>query len=211
VGWRGEVRTLPRTSPNETKGAEATLIFDKREKEVRKERVPKSYRCEPLDEKIRAKRTAGEARLLSEARRAGVPTPAVLDRREATLTMEILSDDDTIAPDISDSIDEGDAKRVGELLSRLHSAGIAHGDPTTRNMVRSGSDGRIYLIDFGLAYNTRDVEDFGMDIHVFEQTLRGTVENPDALMRAFWHGYDWEDEAEVRTRLEDIRGRGRYL
>src|SRR5580658_1783621 len=46
---------------------------------ILKDRDPKSYRPKALDERLRKERTRNEARLLADARRAGVRTPLVYD------------------------------------------------------------------------------------------------------------------------------------
>jgi N6-L-threonylcarbamoyladenine synthase/protein kinase Bud32 len=174
-----------------------------------KRRKPKPYRDENLDERIRARRTRREARALHDARRAGVPTPPVLDVdvREATLSMEPLGED------LSGDVTPEEARRVGEHLARLHASGTAHGDPTTRNAVREKeekNEERVFLVDFGLSYTTHSVEDFGMDLHVFRSAVRGTTENDEEVLDAFDEGYVWERADDARKRLREIEGRGRY-
>ena len=57
---------------------------------VSKVRSPKAYRVPELDSALRSRRTRSEARLLREARRAGVRTPVVYlaDPQEGVLVME---------------------------------------------------------------------------------------------------------------------------
>ncbi len=77
-----------------SKGAEADLYleewFDK--KIIRKYRVNKEYRVPELDKKIREFRTVREARLLHDAKRAGVPTPFIyeVDLPNTTIRMEYI-------------------------------------------------------------------------------------------------------------------------
>ena len=206
VTWRGDAARREETE-GLVQGAEATVGFE--EGRFVKQRETKGYRNECLDERLRRRRTRREARALHDARRAGVPTPTVLDVdvREATLSMEDLGED------LSGDITTEEARRVGEQLARLHSSGTAHGDPTTRNAVRekeNGDEERIFLVDFGLSYTTHHVEDFGMDLHVFRSAVRGTTENDEEVLDAFDEGYAWENAEDVRERLREIEGRGRY-
>ncbi|WP_066412718.1 bifunctional N(6)-L-threonylcarbamoyladenine synthase/serine/threonine protein kinase [Halorubrum aethiopicum] len=195
---------------------------------VRKRRIPKEYRHPGLDRSLRRDRTVAEARLTSEARRAGVPTPLVydVDVPEATLTLQYVGDRD-LAADLRDDEErdqESSATRtvravrsVGRHLARLHRAGFVHGDPTTRN-VRIGNDGSdsgsshapTYLIDFGLGYHTGHVEDHAMDLHVFEGSVTATATGSDRLVDAFEEGYEEEGEEAVLDRLREVRRRGRY-
>ncbi len=67
-------------------GAEATIEL--RDGMVIKKRLPKGYRLEALDNLIRRDRTRTEARLISESRRNGVPTPIIYDIEDFEITME---------------------------------------------------------------------------------------------------------------------------
>jgi len=99
---------------------------------------------------------------------------------------------------------------VGELVGRLHSGEIIHGDLTTSNMIVASN--KIYLIDFGLAFYEQTTEARGVDLHVFFQTLRSSHEGYEALIKAFKSGYcQGFDPAEpVLTRVAEIESRGRY-
>ena len=177
---------------------------------VVKRRVPKRYRHPELDRALRRDRTVAEARLTSEARRAGVPTPLVydVDVPAATLTLRHVGDRDLAA-----DLDERWTAAVGRHLARLHGAGIVHGDPTTRNVRierRAGGDSRATLIDFGLAYHTGHVEDHAMDLHVFEGSVRATATDPTPLIEAFEAGYAEAGDGDVLDRLRAVEERGRY-
>ncbi len=50
------------------------------------------------------------------------------------------------------------------------------------------TDERTYLIDFGLGYHTDHVEDYAMDLHVFDQSLVGTADDPEPLRDAVREG-----------------------
>ncbi|MFB6161627.1 MAG: bifunctional N(6)-L-threonylcarbamoyladenine synthase/serine/threonine protein kinase [Haloferacaceae archaeon] len=217
VTWRDDrsVARRPARDPAEVRGAEA-LVRIERDRVV-KERLPKAYRHPALDDRLRRERTRSEARLTSEARRQGVPTPVVVDvdPREGRLVLSRVGDRDLAAAlDGADPSPARHARRVGAHLARCHAAGVVHGDPTTRNVRvgAGGTDGRVYLIDFGLGYRSRHVEDHAMDLHVFDQSVAGTVDDPDPLRDAAREGYvaarDGADA--VLTRLEDVEGRGRY-
>jgi N6-L-threonylcarbamoyladenine synthase/protein kinase Bud32 len=212
VTWRGGEESVARVShdgaagESEIRGAEATVTVA--DDLVTKRRLPKEYRHPALDARLRRERTVAEARLLSEARRVGVPTPLVrdVDRREATLTLQRVGEADLAARLSTDAVE-----RVGEHLAALHGAGIVHGDPTTRN-VRVGPS-KVFLVDFGLGFHTGHVEDHAMDLHVFGQSVEGTAETPAPLLDAFETGYLAAGGDAARTvvdRLREVEGRGRY-
>jgi N6-L-threonylcarbamoyladenine synthase/protein kinase Bud32 len=204
VTWRtGESVAFDPVERAQRQGAEAVVTVG--DDEVIKRRRPKAYRHPDLDARLRRERTVAEARLTSEARRHGVPTPVVrdVDVAEATLTLSRVGDRD-LAADLSPAR----ARVVGEHLARLHRAGVVHGDPTVRN-VRIGAD-RLFLIDFGLGYHSGHVEDHAMDCHVFGGSVRGTDADPEAALSAFEDGYAAVGDESVLSRLRDVEGRGRY-
>ncbi|WP_254824356.1 bifunctional N(6)-L-threonylcarbamoyladenine synthase/serine/threonine protein kinase [Haloglomus halophilum] len=224
VTWRdGEpsvARAVDITGEHEVQGAEAVVTLQPEAGRVVKRRLPKAYRHPDLDERLRATRTRSEARLTHDARRAGVPTPLVLDvdPAEATLTFEYVG-----TRDLRADVTEPRVRDVAGHLARCHAAGLVHGDPTTRNVrVAEGgndtgdADGRTYLVDFGLGYYTDDPEDFAMDLHVLGQALDGTADDAGALREAALDAYRATadgsdlDVGAVRGQLGAIEGRGRY-
>ena len=210
-GNTAESRVDSASIPRRFRGAEAVVDIvdaanttDFPSRIVRKQRLPKAY-CHPrLDETLRRERTTAEARLTSEARRQGVPTPLVwdIDRERATVTLQFVGDDDLAAGLTSEAV-----RTVGKHLGTLHRAGIVHGDPTTRN-VRTGE--RVWLIDFGLGFHSGHVEDHAMDLHVFLQSLTATAADPESLREAVLVGYTETGDDAVLDRLATIEERGRY-
>jgi N6-L-threonylcarbamoyladenine synthase/protein kinase Bud32 len=186
-------------------GAEATVTIG--EETVIKRRHPKEYRHPNLDARLRRNRTVLEARLTSQARRVGVPTPVIrdIDLQEATLRLQYVGQ-----VDLGDAPTVERARAVGAGLARIHAAGFVHGDPTTRNVRVDTEDEQVFLIDFGLGYHTGHVEDHAMDLHVFTQSILGTVADPAALVAAVEAGYDAVGDSAVLGRLREIEQRGRY-
>jgi N6-L-threonylcarbamoyladenine synthase/protein kinase Bud32 len=233
VSWRaGEPEPAPaaatRVDTGETaeqQGAEATVSVEG--DRVVKRRIPRSYRHPALDERLRRERTRIEARLTSEARRCGVPTPLVLDvdTAESTIVFQHVGDRDLDA-----GLTAERARAVGRHLATIHDAGFVHGDPTTRNVrvtagdgaagdaagdateAADGTDDRVFLIDFGLGYHTGHEEDHAMDLHVFAQSLTGTADDADRLQAAAEDAYRATSERgeTVLDRLRAVEGRGRY-
>lgn len=185
-------------------GAEAVVTFH--DDRVCKKRLAKSYRVSELDDVLRKERTRAEARTISEARRNGVPTPIIFDVCDDVLWMEFIQGDG-----LKYVIDESLSTEVGRMIGRLHTGEIIHGDLTTSNMILS--DGRIYLIDFGLAFFDQSTEARGVDVHVLFQTYESTHEEHEQLIEAFKHGYreTFPQADEVLERVTEIESRGRYL
>jgi TP53 regulating kinase-like protein/N6-L-threonylcarbamoyladenine synthase/protein kinase Bud32 len=198
------------------KGAEAEIFascFLGRDALI-KMRSPKRYRATELDEELRSSRTKNEARLMKEARKAGVRTPVVysIDLKEFSITMEEvkgvkvkerLDRDPQSATDI--------CRMIGSTVADLHNSGISHGDLTTSNMILT-EDGRICLIDLSMGRTKAGLEDLGVDVHLLERAF--TSAHPD-LTEAFselmlsYLGRKKEPE-KILQKVEEIKSRGRY-
>ena len=209
VTWRKEGkersctgRNLP--GPAIARGAEAVVTMHG--DHVKKRRVRKVYRQPTLDARLIAERTRAEARLISMARRSGVPTPVIKDVTSDTLTMEQVKG--TLLKEILSSTEMEEA---GKTVGRLHAAGIVHGDLTTSNMIMR--DSRCVLIDFGLSMVSRELEARGVDVHVLFQTLESITDEYPELIQAFCRGYRsaFDGADEVILREKEIERRGRYL
>ena len=206
VTWRDDESVQPRENSDVVRGAEATVTFEG--ESVVKRRTERAYRHPRLDERLRRERTRAEARLTSEARRVGVPTPVIrdIDLARAALTFQYVGD-----CELRDALTVERVETVARHLARIHGAGFVHGDPTTRNVrVSTDEDERIFLIDFGLGYYSDDAEDHAMDLHVLAQSLAGTDDDADRLVRAAEGAYRKIGDDEVIDSLRDIEGRGRY-
>lgn len=196
-----------------SRGAEANIYSDGGR--IRKERVVKGYRVAELDSHLRKVRTKREARLISLARRAGVPTPFIYDVDNARTALEMKSIEGRQVREILDDVGSRGRKKlcreIGKNVGRLHSANIVHGDLTTANMILSGD--RIYFIDFGLGEISESIEDKGVDLLVFKKTLYSTHYTCwDECYEAFLDGYaEYEKHEDVVRRLLSIERRGRYF
>lgn len=198
------------------RGAEATISegeFLGREAMI-KHRPPKEYRIAELDSRIRSARTRSEARLMHEARIAGVRTPCIydIDLKESTIVMERIRG--RTVKNVLDA-DPGRAdevcRMIGTEVAKLHSARICHGDLTTSNMILTDG-GELCILDFSMGCSRADVEEMGVDIRLLERAftsahtdLTGSL---DALMDSYYAGIPNPDA--VRKKVEDIKNRGRY-
>lgn len=196
------------------KGAEANIYLDG--SSVIKERIRKEYRVEELDETLRKARTKREAKLISMARAAGVPTPFIIDvdNAKASLTIEHVPGKQMkkILNAISKDERADICREIGGSTGKLHRNHIIHGDLTTSNMILK--DDKIYFIDFGLGEVNESVEAKGVDLLVFKKSLRSThFKYEKECLEAFMEGYsaEYNEHVEILKRLEAIERRGRYF
>ena len=203
VTWRADGATVGRERDELVQGAESQVRFD--DDRVHKRRHERAYRHPELDERLRRERTRTEARLTSQARRAGVPTPVLrdVDTAEAELTLQHVG-----RGDLRDAITEQRVRTVARHLAAVHRAGLVHGDPTTRNVRVDGDT--TFLIDFGLGYHSDDPEDYAMDLHVLGQSLSGTDDDAEHLRAAVVDSYRDAGDSCVVGKLREIEERGRY-
>lgn len=181
---------------------------------VDKHRVAKAYRLPDLDAELRRARIRTEARLISEARAAGVHVPLIydVDLEENRIVMEYVE-----GPTVKEVLDRGGAvavrvaREVGRVLGRLHRGGIVHGDFTTSNLLVR--DGHVVVIDFSLGAMDRGAEARGVDLHLLHEALTSAHPRAAATYREAVRGYRevlGEDAAAVLAKAKEIESRGRY-
>ncbi len=203
------------------KGAEAWLYLDEwlGFKVVRKVRVPKAYRDPALDLELRLHRTRMEAKLLREAKEAGVPTPTVfmVDLSRAELVMEFLE-----GPLLRDFLFKAEKSSVGFVMEklgvfvgRLHVKGIIHGDLTTANVVVEEKLGIPFLIDFGLGFFSHSLEDKATEIYVLKKSLENihfslAKEAFEQFIKGYVSVTGEKEVKEILKRVKLIASRGRY-
>lgn len=185
------------------RGAEAVVTLGDT---AEKTRVEKGYRHPDLDRRLRRSRTRKEAKALRDARRAGVPTPIVLDLRRDALETERV--EGTV---LRDDPDPDSLETYVHHLASLHDAGMTHGDPTTSNALKT-EDGLV-LIDFGMARYVETPEPKAVDFHLLLTCLGATGGADEETINALRETYRESSRAgdETLERLSDLETRGRYL
>lgn len=209
------------------KGAEADLYLEpfsrvlhktSTGKVVVKQRISKRYRVPEIDKRLRLSRTVLESKLLSDAKRAGVPTPLVyeVDRVGMRIVMEYVDGEQVkrVLERVGQKTREKLCKTIGKQVARIHRVGIVHGDLTSSNMILA-KDGKVYFVDFGLGEYNPSVEARGVDLHLLRRALQSI--HFRITEKAYWavlSGYRKEfgrGAEEVIKRAEEIRRRGRYV
>ena len=208
------------------RGAEA--LVKKGGKLIVKERIIKGYRIKQIDEALRKKRTKLEARVIREARRAGVLTPQILEENEFSIKMEFINGI-RVKEFVEEDNFEAVAEEIGKSIALLQNYDIIHGDLTTSNMIIARSerhlvsskpkiknkpDFALYFIDFGLGFFSRRIEDKATDLHLLKEVITAThFQIADkfwsAILSAYSNNYD--DSEKVIKALQKIEKRGRYV
>ena len=190
----------------------AEAIIYKKENEVIKDRISKSYRIKELDNKIRKRRTKKEIKLLTKASKIiNCPLPEKL-KDSYKIKMPFIN-----GKKLSQHLDKFNLikqkqilKQIGEDVAKLHQEDIIHGDLTTSNMILSKE--KVFFIDFGLGYISRKIEDKAVDIHLLKQALEAKhFKNWKILFNEFLKGYSKNPETKkIIERLKAVEKRGRY-
>ena len=98
-------------------------------------------------------------------------------------------------------------KDLASLLSKIHSLGVIHGDPTTSNFLVKD---KLYAIDFGLSSISDDPEDRASDLRVFLESLdshHSEINGREIFLSAYSKG---EGSKAVLEALKVLELRGRY-
>jgi len=194
-----------------SQGAEAIITLEKNI--VLKNRIPKSYRLKELDEKIRKQRTRREANILIKAKELGISVPELLKQNEFSLEITFIEGDK-----LSEKLNSYEEKKqfeimneLGKEVAKMHKNDIIHGDLTTSNVILEKN--RVYIIDFGLGFISKRVEDRAVDLHLIKQALEAKhFQNYKKLFEHFINSYEkeYKEAKEVLIRLKKVESRGRY-
>jgi len=188
-------------------GAEA--IIKLKENVAIKDRIKKSYRVEQLDNKLRKQRTKREIKLLQKAFLL-IPVPKIIKSSEFSIELELIE-----GKKLSEHLDKLKnknkiAEQIGKNIAILHDSNIIHGDLTTSNMILSKN--KVYFIDFGLGFESNNIEDKAVDLHLIKQALEAKhFKFYEQLFSSILKGYKIsKNSKEVIKRLEVVEQRGRY-
>ena len=193
-----------------SQGAEAIIYL--KDSKIIKERVPKSYRAKHIDDDLRKKRTRKEAKVISEVSKI-INSPKIIsiDENKAKIEMEYIDGDK-----LRDVLEKKDylnlCEQMGELVGKLHSKNIIHGDLTTSNMILKHTE--IYLIDFGLSQHSDKTEDKAVDLHLLKRALeskhfRVWEKCFDSVIKGYKKSYKDADSVLKRLEIVEMRGRNK--
>lgn len=204
-------------------GAESKIfssIYSDR-KCIIKERFSRQYRHKLLDQTIRKERTKAEAKAILKCKQGGIATPVIysLDLKECKITMENI-DGQTIndyLTKLNNDNKHNDAKLtkilmgIGDIIGKMHSIGVFHGDLTTSNILRKEDD-TLVLIDFGLSHFNPSIEDKAVDLYVLEKAFMSTHSYFSYLFPVIFDGYKNVYNSNIQAvinQYQNVRERGR--
>lgn len=214
-------------------GAEAKLFISEFNGQpcLVKERFQKKYRHPDLDTQLTKERMRAESKAISRCTAAGILTPKVfhMDLNERKIYMEYLSQSITAKAYINDMIpsladtEQSEAKlnelakRIGNVVGKMHANNIIHGDLTTSNILLNPktedfAEYDLVTIDFGLANYGQSGEQKGVDLYVLERALLSTHSSVPTLFNTILDAYkevNAKDSIAVLQKFEEIRARGR--
>ena len=213
-----------------------------------KERFEKKYRIKELDKKLTKNRMLNESRNISRASKLGVNVPTLyfVDLIERKIYMEYLENScqlkvllqsiyslEDISPyqSLLDKINND----LGNILSKLHSGDLIHGDLTPSNIIlkineNTNSDllnnaeqiilknknyDYMYLIDFGLSSVSLSVtsrlEDKAVDLYVLKRAIISSNPKSEELFEKAMDIYkkNCTDGEEIIERYKKVEMRGR--
>ncbi len=213
-----------------------------------KERFEKKYRIKELDKKLTKNRMLNESRNISRASKLGVNVPTLyfVDLIERKIYMEYLENSCQLKvllqsiyslEDISpyQSLLDKISNDLGNILSKLHSGDLIHGDLTPSNIIlkineNTNSDllnnaeqiilknknyDYMYLIDFGLSSVSLSVtsrlEDKAVDLYVLKRAIISSNPKSEELFEKAMDIYkkNCTDGEEIIERYKKVEMRGR--
>ena len=233
-----------------SQGAEGKIYIGEflSKKCIVKERFEKKYRIKELDKKLTKNRMLNESRNISRASKLGVNVPTLyfVDLIERKIYMEYLENSCQLKvllqsiyslEDISpyQSLLDKISNDLGNILSKLHSGDLIHGDLTPSNIIlkineNTNSDllnnaeqiilknknyDYMYLIDFGLSSVSLSVtsrlEDKAVDLYVLKRAIISSNPKSEELFEKAMDIYkkNCTDGEEIIERYKKVEMRGR--
>lgn len=194
-------------------GAEAKIFLDEKNNKIIKDRISKSYRIPEIDKKIIKQRTKAETKLLEKASKIISSSSPEKSKEENKIIMNYIKGEKLSESLNNFSFDKQKniLNKIGESISNLHKSDVIHGDLTTSNMILK--DNQIFIIDFGLGYISKKVEDKAVDIHLLKQALEAKhFKHWKELFEEFKKSYSKNnaESKKIFERMIAVERRGRY-
>lgn len=192
-----------------SQGAEAKIFL--KEDVIVKDRFSKSYRIPEIDLSLRKSRTRREAKVFQKLKELKIPCPELIDFDDKDMKISMKFLDGPKLRDIFHNSPDKFSSEIGKLLGILHSNDIIHADLTTSNMIFFKD--KIHLIDFGLSFFSKKVEDMAVDLHLLFRALESKhheffKEAKQSVLNSYKKSNP--DYEKVFERLLAVESRGRH-
>ncbi len=188
-------------------GSEAS-VYSKGDRVV-KIRKRKGYRLNEIDAPLRKSRTRMEFGIMKKCYSSGIRVPAPLKMKEEDCSIE-MEKIEGIQFDSKFSTEK--MKELGEMVAKMHRAGVVHGDLTTANILLTEKE--LVIIDFGLSEHTAKDESRATDIYLLKNALKSRhKELYEKAYDTFLDSYSGSIGKEfkgINAHLKDIEKRRRY-
>lgn len=202
-------------------GAEAILYLTK-DNTVKKVRVKKNYRISEIDDELIKTRNRREKKIYEKL---SVNHPKLIGSGDDFIEIEYIDGDV-----LKNVFDVSYCEELGEMIAEMHDNDIIHGDLTTSNMMikeetifidtKSPKDSsisqknNIFLIDFGLSFFSKKVEDKAVDLHLLYRAFESKHYKVfEEAFKQVLKGYKKSksyDEVMERFKVVESRGRNKH-
>ena len=175
---------------------------------ISKVRNKRGYRHPSLEKRLVVERLRSESRIMERLLSNGISVPAIysVNTSDNSLLMEYI-DGSTLEKALRGKDFKNCLVKTAELLSKIHSCHVVHGDPTTSNFLVTD---KIHAIDFGLSSISEDDEDRASDLRVFLESIdshHSEIKGRDIFLSAY---SKWTNSKPVLEALKVLELRGRY-
>lgn len=190
-----------------SEGAEAQILIIN-DTTLKKIRLPKTYRLEQIDTKLRKFRNRREFKVLSKLKDSNVNVPNPIENLEKSKQKEIAFTFEYIKGEVLKTVlTKKLLFKAFEQIIKLHLLKVVHGDLTTLNMLVREDE--VYLIDFGLSKFLENIEERAVDLNLFFNCLKNEHPTFYEYKLELLKLYEKAIGKDVLKRLEQVEMRGR--
>lgn len=196
-----------------SQGAEAKIFL--KDKKIIKDRIAKSYRIKKLDDSIRKSRTKREAKILQKALSKEINVPELINQDKFNIEIEYINGE-RLSETLNNKLEKDQfeiLQKIGKQTALLHKGDIIHGDLTTSNTILQDKTNKVFIIDFGLGFISKRLEDKAVDLHLIKQALEAKhFQNHKQLFNEFLKAYKKtnKESTQILEQLQKVETRGRY-
>lgn len=200
----------------ENRGAESIIKFGNfwGRDSIIKMRIPKPYRNQELDNRIRLERMRNEINLIIRTREAGLYAPDIYDMDLSNYTTVYQKINGRTLRTFVRSQPNPDKLigKLGRYIGLMHASGITHGDLTAANIIVSDDD-EPYVIDTSMGKSDSEIEDMAVDLYLFSESMSAISPEAERILYEFKKGYGsaFSMHQQVDSAVLELERRRRYV